>query len=71
MQTRAPLPREILAEWARNRHGIRTPFIAIQCFGLELNETLSEVCQSAAHVGTAAGVGVRPSAPAATNMENE
>lgn len=71
MQTRAPLPREILAEWARNRNGIRTPFIAIQCFGLELNETLSEVCQSAAHVGHAAGaVGASP-VPAATNMENE
>jgi hypothetical protein len=71
MRTHAPTPREILADWARNRNGIRrTPWIDIQCFGLPLNENLSEVCQSAAAIGNAAGVDC-PSAPAATFQENE
>ena len=71
MLTRAPTPREILTEWARNRHGTRrTPFVAIQCFGLEVNEEMSDAC-CLGPADCAAGVGVRPSAPAATNMENE
>jgi hypothetical protein len=78
MLTRAPTPREILTEWARNRHGARrTPAVSVQCFHLEFNEDMPDACHfpvlpdvSAPGSSAAGAVGASP-VPAATNMENE